>query len=545
VSATAGDEKVSHFGIDADPRILGQLLAAQSVFSVLPTPQKMGEFVCRAVEGVPGVASCAVCMAGAQRPLLGGEPVPECADCDVPGGDIDHDPGHVCLLPSGTDIRVLPLRTHDRHLGFLLLEVTEPEQYTPYEPFVSNLANGLAVNVERQWQRDLVDKRTAQLETAKEYAEALLRTSNAMVVGLGPDGEIDVFNDAAAEISGYTREEVAGRNWFETLAPRDRYPQVWQEFERLMEGGLAGEFENPILTKSGEERYIVWRNTELCREGRVVGTLSFGIDITARKRVEETLQIRNWLLAETQQRLEVTIEHLQATLAEKDRFVATVSHELRTPLSGVLGFASELRDRAGAFSPVEVVEFAAHIAQGCAIANSLVEDLLVVARLETGGIGLSLKPTDLHALASSMTSEPQIASRIGRKSITVEGLPSVAWADAARVHQILRNLMDNAGRYGGSRITIVVGTRPNTKKAFIRVVDDGPGVPEYLHEVLFQPYQHGAQESSRTESVGLGLYMSRKLAQLMGGDLTYRRQDGTTVFELTLPLPDEATSQDT
>jgi signal transduction histidine kinase len=75
------------------------------------------------------------------------------------------------------------------------------------------------------------------------------------------------------------------------------------------------------------------------------------------------------------------------------------------------------------------------------------------------------------------------------------------------------------------------------------VTDDGPGVSETLYMVLFQAYQHGTQRPGRTESVGLGLHISRRLARLMGGDLTYTRQDGTTIFELTLPLPEQATNQ--
>ena len=105
--------------------------------------------------------------------------------------------------------------------------------------------------------------------------------------------------------------------------------------------------------------------------------------------------------------------------------------------------------------------------------------------------------------------------------------------------------MGNAARYGGNCTTLITGVTTDPPEAFLRVVDDGPGVTGSLIDRLFQSFQHGPQEPGRTESVGLGLFISRKLAQLMGGDLTYRRQDGTTIFELTLPLPDEATTRDT
>jgi PAS domain S-box-containing protein len=237
-------------------------------------------------------------------------------------------------------------------------------------------------------------------------------------------------------------------------------------------------------------------------------------------------------------------EHLAGMVKAKDRFVASVSHELRTPLSGVLGFASELRDRSARFSRAEIVEFAGLIARECAVANNLVEDLLVAARLDNEDLGFDLGPTDLHWQAFAVTSEPNFAYRTQGKPIQVEGQPALAWADASRVRQIIRNLVSNAGRYGGERIAIVVGMKLGGGGAFLRVTDDGPGVSASLEGQLFGAYQHGLQESGRTDSVGLGLYISRKLARLMNGDVTYRREGGLTIFELVLPPSDLAKSHD-
>lgn len=379
---------------------------------------------------------------------------------------------------------------------------------------------------------DVTEERaTAEaLREAKEYAEDLLQTSNAMVVALGPDGEIIVFNNAAGEVSGYTREELVGRGWFETLVPRDRYPEVWEEFGRLLAGGIPLAFENPILTKSGEERYVLWRNATLRRRGRVAGTLSFGIDITERRRAEEALETRNRLLAEAQVRLEGLVQ-------ARNRFIATVSHELRTPLSGVLGFAAELRDRVEAFSRAEIAEFATLIADGCAAANHLVQDLLTAVRIEAHEVTVHPEAIDLCREALAVAAEREVAVQLEATTLGDPAVAAVAWADRNRTHQIIRNLLLNASRYGGPRITAATGTRANPPACFLQITDDGRGVPEHLRESLFEPYQHGPAEAGLTEPIGLGLYVSRTLARLMGGDLTYRREEGATTFELTLPAP--------
>ena len=136
-----------------------------------------------------------------------------------------------------------------------------------------------------EYVKDISDRKRAEAEIqeAKSFAEQLIETANAIVVVLDAEGKIKVFNSAAERITGYAQDEIDGRNWFEVLVPRDRYPEVWGEFGRLLDGGIPQEFENPILTKSGEERHIVWKNNELIRNGEIVGTVSFGIDITGAK----------------------------------------------------------------------------------------------------------------------------------------------------------------------------------------------------------------------------------------------------------------------
>ena len=132
-------------------------------------------------------------------------------------------------------------------------------------------------------------QREVDLQRARDFAENLLKTANAMVVGLDLNGTITIFNEAAEEITGYTSAEVVGRNWFEILVPANRFPNVQEEFQRLMSGGLPKRFENPILTKSGEERFIIWRNSEVQEQGEVVETISFGIDITERRQAERAV----------------------------------------------------------------------------------------------------------------------------------------------------------------------------------------------------------------------------------------------------------------
>ncbi|MCL5957772.1 MAG: PAS domain S-box protein [Chloroflexi bacterium] len=155
------------------------------------------------------------------------------------------------------------------------------------------------------------------LRREKEYSEKLVETANVMIVGLDSAGNISLFNQEAEEITGYARDELKGKNWFEVLVPKDRYPLVWKMFTAAMAGAVLPEtFENPILTKSGEERYISWRNSEVREQDKVIGTISFGIDISDRKRMEEDLR-------RARDELEIRVKERTTELAEANEELHT------------------------------------------------------------------------------------------------------------------------------------------------------------------------------------------------------------------------------
>jgi two-component system sensor histidine kinase MtrB len=224
-------------------------------------------------------------------------------------------------------------------------------------------------------------------------------------------------------------------------------------------------------------------------------------------------------------------QRLRELVRSKDELIASVSHEIRTPLTAVLGFAQLLHDEAEALSEEERRELLESlVTQSTDVAN-IVEDLLVAAKADIGALNVVRLPVDLGAQAAQVLEgwSQTIVDRIG-----VEGGPVRCLADPARVRQVIRNLVGNALRYGGPHISVRVETRGAL--AVVSVVDDGPGIPPEDTERVFEKYQRGSQAPGLTAALGLGLGLSRHLARLMDGDLTYLREGGETVFELTLPL---------
>ena len=231
---------------------------------------------------------------------------------------------------------------------------------------------------------------------------------------------------------------------------------------------------------------------------------------------------------------------LENLMRSKDQFVATVSHEVRNPLTVVLGFADELRDALWAQGDMEYGELAELIGDQSREINNIIEDLLVAARAEVGTMTIVPELIDLGSEVRTVVRGCVCAKEV-RDSISLDIEHSPVRADPSRVRQIIRNLLTNAIRYGGESISVVV--RSGSGQSTVCVCDDGPGIPEKERETVFEAYQQGHTDTPVSGSVGLGLNVSRQLARLMGGDLTYRYEHGVSTFALSLPSAEPASEE--
>jgi signal transduction histidine kinase len=221
---------------------------------------------------------------------------------------------------------------------------------------------------------------------------------------------------------------------------------------------------------------------------------------------------------------------LHRRLSEKNRLLSSVGHELRTPLTAVTGFARVLQEEWGNLGEDERREMVNVIVRQGGDLADIIEDLLTLGKVEAGMLRVVSTPVDLGAEAAGVIEG--LGELTDRRIDSPSG--SVwAQADPTRVRQVVRNLLTNALKYGGRRIS-VEPCRVDAVAA-LRVIDDGPGVVEAMRERIFEPFQRAHASTGEAESLGLGLAISRELARAMGGDLTYRYDGGRSIFEFTLP----------
>ena len=267
-------------------------------------------------------------------------------------------------------------------------------------------------------------------------------------------------------------------------------------------------------------------------------------DITDRKQAQERAQ---QLLAEREARLEA-----EAASKAKSEFLAIMSHELRTPLNAVVGY-SELMEL-GISGPVndKMREQIGRIRLSAIHLLGLVNDILDLAKVEAGRLQVSSSPCAANGtLAAALAlTQPQAAARgLDLIVASYDDAPLVYRGDDERVRQILVNLLSNAIKFTspGGQITVDVtwakspdpDTRLQASRSYLRfnVADTGEGIPEDKLLSIFDPFMQAESGLSRTrEGSGLGLTISRRLARLMGGDLTVKSTVGSgSTFSLWLP----------
>jgi PAS domain S-box-containing protein len=168
-----------------------------------------------------------------------------------------------------------------------------------------NLEDSSATHLIRKIEKleSYIQEMLSQEHYFREFYENLTNSTNILVIALDISGNIILFNRFAEDFTGYTFKELENKNWFDILVPRDRYNYVYEMFKQLSEGHFSRQFENPVITKSGDIKYVSWRNCELTQRNEIIGSFSFGFDITEivkqREKAYESAAILNTIANNT------------------------------------------------------------------------------------------------------------------------------------------------------------------------------------------------------------------------------------------------------
>ena len=235
--------------------------------------------------------------------------------------------------------------------------------------------------------------------------------------------------------------------------------------------------------------------------------------------------------------LQDSLDHEKELSRTKDEFVAVVSHELRTPLTSIQGYIKTMLQLSVKLPEEQRRSFLEAADRQSDRLRRLIEQLLIVGRLEGSADALTRSWVDMDRLAAEVVDELRARANGHTFDVRIpEHLPPL-YTDEGKLHQILSNLVENALKYAPPDTRITIGAEPGVDGVVVRVLDEGGGIPQDVHDRIFERFFQVDQSATRrVGGTGLGLYICRRMAEAIGGELSLvRSDDAGSEFSLLVP----------
>jgi PAS domain S-box-containing protein len=362
---------------------------------------------------------------------------------------------------------------------------------------------------------DEAEDRHWEFKESQERAKSFFEAQGDVIVRRDGKGAITYANDAFCALAGRPREALLNTDFALPL-------EAQGETTTLADGTRV--YDQKIAAAGGA-RWIAWREVTV-RSDHVSEMQSVGRDVTDRVSAERALADAR--------------DQAEAANRAKSRFLAMVSHEIRTPLNGILGMADLLGDTA--LAPEQATYLKAMKTSGGTL-ESFIEELLDLAKIESGRLDLLPRPFALSGFVEEAVE--LLGPRAQTKGLEIcgyvdERLPSRVTGDAARLRQVIFNLVGNAIKFtetGGVSIIVEPGAQPDD--IVIAVRDTGIGIaPEDQTRVFLEFEQADVGPTRKFDGIGVGLTISKRIVERMGGSIAIESVPGQgSTFRVTVPLP--------
>lgn len=391
--------------------------------------------------------------------------------------------------------------------------------------FTVALSLGIVATFVYLMRRHLAERLKAERLQAR--LAAIVESSDDAILSKNLNGVIQTWNAGAQRLFGYRAEEVVGRS-VTLLLPPERLHEEEQILARLRNGQRVEHMETVRMTKGGRRIDISLTVSPVKdRNGRVIGASKIARDITDRKRAESELKAAK--------------EAAEAANVAKSRFLANMSHELRTPMNAILGMTGLAL---GEDLPSTLRDYLQTVKQAADGLLELLNEILDLSRIEAGGLQLESTPFDLGKTVEQVVKTFGVrAHEKGLELVCNPGnVPTQLAGDPLRLRQVLVNLVGNAVKFT-SQGTVVVSTAVEVLEeesvvVQFAVADTGIGIAPDDQERIFAPFtQADASITRRYGGTGLGLTISRRLVDLMGGRIWLESVPGKgSIFRFTARL---------
>ena len=353
-----------------------------------------------------------------------------------------------------------------------------------------------------------------RLRDQQFYTRSLIESNIDAIMTTDPAGIITDVNKQVEALTGCTRDELIGapfKNYFTDPGRAEA------GIKQVLREKKITNYELTACARDGKTTVVSYNATTFYdRDRKLQGVFAAARDVTERRLLDQALEEQNVELKRARGAAET------ANLAKSD-FLSSMSHELRSPLNAILGFAQLISSDTPPPTASQTASIDQILHAGWYLLE-LINEILDLAQIESGRLALSLEPTSLAEVMFECQAmiEPQGQKRGIKMTFPVFDLPCFVDADRTRLKQILINLLSNAIKYNQPNGTVVVDAgcdRSAPDRVRVSVKDAGAGLPPDMLVQLFQPFNRLGRERSAEEGTGIGLVMSKRLVELMGGEI--------------------------
>lgn len=359
-----------------------------------------------------------------------------------------------------------------------------------------------------------------RLRDQQFYTRSLIESNIDALMTTDPYGIITDVNKQMEALTGCTRDELIGAPFKNYFTDPER---AEAGIKLVLNEKKVTNYELTARARNGNETVVSYNATTFYnRDRKLQGVFAAARDVTELKRFERTLQDKN---------VELEIAKLaaeQANFAKSD-FLSNMSHELRTPLSAILGFAQLMESSTPPPTSTQMGNVTQILQAGWHLLK-LINEILDLAVIESGKVSLSPEPVLLSEvmLECQAMIEPQAQQSNIHISFPRFEIPCFVHADRTRLKQVLINLLSNAIKYNRLGGMVMVTSTPGTSgRMYINIEDTGQGLSEEKLAQLFQPFNRLGQEGGNNQGTGIGLVVTKRLVELMGGSIGVESKAGT------------------